>query len=405
MTTEDNDAADRSGPPSSRLKAALGLVRAGLLEAAEEELRKGLDEHPAEPVLWVTLAGVRGRQGDADGQFQALRQALAIDPCFLPALLLRANAYEARGNPVLAATSYEHALRVAPDRPYWPGDLREELEHAQCYVQAHCDALRRHLDGELALLAQSRPPDAAARWTEAAAIRAGQSQPYLSHSNQLYVPRLPAVPFFDAAGIPGLNEFGGHVAGIRDEFLRLLHRDVSRLEPYIAFRPGEPVNQWHELDRSTRWQALHLYRGGNAVEENLADCPLTARVLAEAPLCDLSGLCPNVFFSILAPHTKIPPHFGESNARVIAHLPLIVPKDCGIRVGFERREWKPGGILVFDDTLEHEAWNNSAEMRVVLIFDLWNPLLSAEERTVASTLARATREFRGVRQGASAQVW
>lgn len=394
MTAEENDAADPSGPPSSRLKAALGLARAGLLEAAEEELRKGLDEHPAEPILWVTLAGVRGRQGDAEGQFQALQQALAVDPYFLPALLLKGNAYEARGNSVLAATSYEHALRVAPDRPFWPDELRDELEHAARYLQAHCAALRKHLDAELAPLAESLPPAAAARWTEAAAIRAGQSQPYFSHSNQLYVPRLPAVPFFDAAGIPGLEELGGHVAGIREEFLGLLHRDVSRLEPYIAFRPGEPVNQWHELDRSSRWQALHLYRGGNAVEENLAECPVTAQALAEAQLCDLSGLCPNVFFSVLAPNTRIPPHFGESNARVIAHLPLIVPKDCGIRVGFERREWTPGEILVFDDTLEHEAWNNSAEMRVVLIFDLWNPLLSEEERMVASALARATREFR-----------
>ena len=395
MTAEEDDAADRSGPPSSRLKAALGLARAGLLDAAEDELRKGLDEHPGEPILWVTLAGVRGRQGDAEGQFQALQQALTIDPYFVPALLLKGNAYEARGNSVLAATSYEHALRVAPDRPFWPDELRDELEHAARYLQAHCDALRKHLDNELAPLAESLPSDAAARWTEAAAIRAGQSQPYFSHSNQLYVPRLPAIPFFDTADIPGLDELAGHVAGIRDEFLGLLHRDISRLEPYIAFRPGEPVNQWHELDRSTRWQALHLYRGGNAVDENLAECPLTARALAEAPLCDLSGVCPNVFFSVLAPHTKIPPHFGESNARVIAHLPLIVPKDCGIRVGFERREWKPGEILVVDDTLEHEAWNNSAEMRVVLILDLWNPLLSAGERTVASTLARATRGFRG----------
>jgi len=395
VTANENDAAGRNGPPSSRLKAALGLARAGLLEAAEEELRKGLDEHPEEPILWVTLAGVRGRQGDPDGESQALRQALAIDPYFLPALLLKANAYEARGNPVLAANSYEHALRVAPDKPFWPEELRDELEHAARYVQAHCAALRRHLDSELGALMDPLPPDAAERWTEAVAIRAGQTQPYFSHSNQLFVPRLPAIPFFDAAGIPGLEGLSRHVAEMRDEFLRLLHRDVSRLQPYIAFRPGEPVNQWHELDRSTRWQALHLYRAGKPVEENLAECPVTARVLAEAPLCGLSGLCPNAFFSVLAPHTRIPPHFGESNARVIAHLPLVVPQDCGLRVGFERRKWKSGQILVFDDTLEHEAWNNSAEMRVVLIFDLWNPLLSPEEQALASELARATRDFSG----------
>ena len=112
-------------------------------------------------------------------------------------------------------------------------------------------------------------------------------------------------------------------------------------------------------------------------------------------LCELGGIGPNVFFSALAPNTHIPPHHGESNARVIAHLPLIVPDNCGIRVGFEKREWEVGKALIFDDTLEHEAWNDSDELRVVMIFDLWNPFLGEKGRTLASALAEATRSFSG----------
>ena len=110
-------------------------------------------------------------------------------------------------------------------------------------------------------------------------------------------------------------------------------------------------------------------------------------------MADIDGLCPNALFSALAPHTQIPPHHGETNARLVAHLPLIIPKGCSYRVGHERREWEVGKCLIFDDTLEHEARNDSDELRVVLIFDLWNPLLNDTEKKLVSALAKTTREF------------
>lgn len=115
--------------------------------------------------------------------------------------------------------------------------------------------------------------------------------------------------------------------------------------------------------------------------------------LSDASLANISGLCPNAFFSALAPKTRIPPHNGECNARLVAHLPLIVPENCAIRVGFEERQWQVGEIIVFDDTIEHEAWNLSDELRVVLIFDVWNPLLSESERKMVNAMAQASREF------------
>jgi aspartyl/asparaginyl beta-hydroxylase (cupin superfamily) len=98
-------------------------------------------------------------------------------------------------------------------------------------------------------------------------------------------------------------------------------------------------------------------------------------------------------FSALAPHTRIPPHHGETNARLVVHLPLIIPPGCWYRVGFEERNWKVGEALIFDDTIEHEARNDSDELRVVLIFDVWNPLLSPAERDMVRTLSAAIREF------------
>jgi aspartate beta-hydroxylase len=73
------------------------------------------------------------------------------------------------------------------------------------------------------------------------------------------------------------------------------------------------------------------------------------------------------------------------------HLPLIVPENCTYRVGFEHRTWKEGELLIFDDTIEHMARNDSDELRVVLIFDVWNPLLATEERELVRALAAASK--------------
>jgi aspartyl/asparaginyl beta-hydroxylase (cupin superfamily) len=79
-----------------------------------------------------------------------------------------------------------------------------------------------------------------------------------------------------------------------------------------------------------------------------------------------------------------------TNTRAIVHLPLIVPEKCGFRVGGETREWEVGTAFAFDDTIEHEAWNDSDHHRAVLIFDVWNPHLTvAEQNVIASYYAAA----------------
>jgi aspartyl/asparaginyl beta-hydroxylase (cupin superfamily) len=94
-------------------------------------------------------------------------------------------------------------------------------------------------------------------------------------------------------------------------------------------------------------------------------------------------------FSMLAPRTHIPPHTGVANTRLVCHLPLIVPPDCGFRCGATSCEWHIGKAFVFDDTIEHEAWNDSDELRVVLIVDLWPPALDEVDREMVSTIIGA----------------
>jgi len=96
---------------------------------------------------------------------------------------------------------------------------------------------------------------------------------------------------------------------------------------------------------------------------------------------------------VLSPGTHLLPHRGVTNARIVAHLPLIVPVDCALRAGGEVHVWREGRLVFFDDTYEHEAWNRSGETRVVLILDCWNPYLTEAERAATGELMAAIGDF------------
>jgi aspartyl/asparaginyl beta-hydroxylase (cupin superfamily) len=110
---------------------------------------------------------------------------------------------------------------------------------------------------------------------------------------------------------------------------------------------------------------------------------------------------PSALFSVLQPHTRIPPHTGVANFRLVVHLPLIVPPGCGFRVGSETREWRIGEAWVFDDTIEHEAWNDSDQTRIIFICDVWSPRLSVEERVAIGAIIQATDAFSGTQPTSS----
>lgn len=113
------------------------------------------------------------------------------------------------------------------------------------------------------------------------------------------------------------------------------------------------------------------------------------------------GFAPTAMFSRLDPHTRIPAHTGSSNVRLITHLPLVLPGPARFRVGNETRPWKMGEAWVFDDTIEHEAWNDADEDRVILTFDIWNPFLSESERALITVLMAAKNEYYQTTAGAA----
>ena len=182
--------------------------------------------------------------------------------------------------------------------------------------------------------------------------------------------------------------FEAATGDIREE-LRAVMSGSPAFEPYVRSDPGRPLRDQAGMADNPDWGAFYLWKDGERIEENAARCPRTMRALESVPLCRVTNRSPSVLFSLLRPGAHIPAHNGMVNTRLICHLPLIVPPGCEFRVGNETRPWVEGKAWVFDDTIEHEAWNRSAETRVILLFEIWRPELAATERALVEAMFAA----------------
>ncbi|MCW4455624.1 aspartyl/asparaginyl beta-hydroxylase domain-containing protein [Flavobacterium sp. MXW15] len=369
---------------------------AGALELLEQARTRA----PGDPMIPLSIARVHRETHHPDREWAAIIAALDIDPYFLPGLLARGEFLERQKRSRAAAAVFRDVLKVAPPPEQWPRALQARLQHAQDAVARDTEEIAAFLQHQTG--SQRSAVDAAlgSRWDEAVSILAGKSKPYHSNCNQLHVPRLPALTFYDDALFPWMRELEAQTDAIKAELQDMIVRREAEFVPYIQYPPGTPVNQWDKLNHSRNWSGFHLYAHGEPVQEHLARCPRTAEALALVDTVELAGLCPNAMFSALAPGAHIPPHTGETNARLVAHLPLVVPDGCHYRVGHDWRQWQEGKCWVFDDTIEHEARNDGTALRVILMFDVWNPLLSLAEREMVKALSNAMRDWRTTSDGA-----
>ena len=339
---------------------------------------------PANPIVPLNVATAYRALGDAHGELAALNRALSIDPYFFPALLAKAMHFERVGRRKDAAKVYKDVLTIAPPQPEeW---ARKPLQHAREVVEENVRTLGAFLDGRLAATRSRYGRAELARFDECKDIMTGARQVQVQRPTMLNFPRLPAIPFYERRDFPWLASIEDATTAIRDELLVLLREDAAEFGAYVNHPDDAPLNQWAELNRSPKWSAYFLWSNGQRIDAHCARCPRTAATLGKAPMATVPGAAPAAFFSTLAPKTLIPPHTGVTNTRLIVHIPLIVPEGCWFRVGNETREWRPGEALIFDDTIEHEAWNGSDQLRAILIFDIWNPYLSEAERALVCEL-------------------
>jgi aspartyl/asparaginyl beta-hydroxylase (cupin superfamily) len=359
--------------------------------AAVRLIEEALREAPGDIDLRLQKAMALRLQGDLTGALAALDAALDLEPYHFVALLSKAAVVERLSGPRKAWQIYRNALKILPDP--LPTPLQPAVDRARQVVEETTDALTAFLADRAAPARARMDRTAGARFDEGLQIYAGRTRNYPSEGILLTYPRLPAIPFFDREHFPWFPELEAATDMIRGELEGVLTTMDADFAPYINVPPGAPVNQWEELNRSRLWSSLFLWKDGERQQEPCRRCPGTAALLDRLPLARQPGFAPTVIFSALEARTRIPPHTGSTNTRLLVHLPLILPGPARFRVGNETRNWRMGEAWAFDDTIDHEAWNDADALRVIMILDIWNPLITEDEREAVTALMNARNAF------------
>ena len=368
----------------------MGALDTGAFVEAENLFRRAVDADPNEPALWINVAKAQRLQGNEAGELMSLNAALALDQRHFMALLRKAELLERTGERGGAAQAWSGVVQLAAQISDLPAGIAALVKHGQTYLATHGEALASAIDAGVQASREGLTENERRRFEAGVDVMLGRRRVYQNECHGVHFPFLPADEFFDRGFFPWMEALEAQTAAIREEFRAVVASGDAPLRPYVAMEAGTPENKWTPLDNSLDWGAMFLEEYGVRNEALAARCPATMAALDAIPRADMPARAPTVFFSLLKPHTHIPPHTGVTNLRTIIHLPLIVPEGCAFRVGGETRPWVEGQAFAFDDTLEHEAWNDSDELRAVLIFDVWNPYLTQAEQRLVKAMFDAT---------------
>jgi len=172
-------------------------------------------------------------------------------------------------------------------------------------------------------------------------------------------------PVLNLADFPDVQPLIDNWKPIRKELDEILkHR-----EAIPNFQEVSPDQM--RISKGNNWRTFILYGFGTKLEKNCSQAPITSELLEKVPNLQTA------WFSILGPNYHIPAHRGVTKSILRCHVGLKIPKkaeDCYLRVDDEICVWREGEGFVFDDTYEHEVYNNTDEERVILLFDFNRPM-------------------------------
>lgn len=377
----------------------LASLQLGQLHRARELLTRAVSVSPNHAASHHHLGRAAELMGDLAGARQSYARATELDAALPAARLHLAAVLEQQGEHHAALVQYARVMSDQQAQGKWvdvattPPALVSLVAHAAQVVR---EGRRALFFGLLQPLVAEFGRPGLARVERMLRVHLNEERATYPDPRQqptfLYCPDLPATPYFDRGLFPWLEDFEGLAGEIRSELLPLLDANAGA---EAVFGSAELAAQNLRSARGEPgWTGYYFYRHGERREANCAACPATSGALDRLPLSRVPAHGPEVLFSVFTPGTHLLPHRGVTNTRVVGHLPLVVPPDCALRVGGEDHAWQEGRVVVFDDTYEHEAWNRSDQVRVVLIFDLWNPHLTDLERAAVSRLVVAMGEFR-----------
>ncbi len=363
-------------------------------DAAAEAFQRMVGHGVDDGAVWLGLAVASKRLGDAARHLHAVDQALRLDPKNLRALIMKGDHMSAQGDMRAAAAFYAAAIGLSAGQALTP-DIRADIGRVSREQARFAALFAEHLKADMKARGVNGPE--ARRVAQSIDLALGTRQIYLQQPLLYYFPELPQIQWFEREAFPWLERLEAATEDIRHELEALLEDEEQAFAPYIEPDVNRPVLDNDGWLTRRDWTAHYLWKNGAKVEANTARCPKTMAALADAPLCRIPGRTPSILFSALKPGARIPPHHGFLNTRLIGHLGVIVPGACGLRVGNETRYWQEGKAWLFDDSIEHEAWNDSDRLRVILLFDVWRPELTDVERELVSGVLEAIDAFRGAR--------
>ncbi len=395
------------GNPEAINFIAIMALQAGEMRRSLDLLQQGVAANPGDATLHKNLGLAYRASGDAQAAVAAFATAAQLKPDFVAAHLNLGALLAELGRREEALKAYMRAFSAGERTGQFlnlssmPPGIRVLAEKGFTLLR---DARLAAFHAALAPVEKQYGTAALARVWQCLHAYLGMRPEVplgpLQRPTFMNFPGIPNRAWFDRTEFPWMQEMERHTDAIREELVAVLAADVG-FRPFIQVPTEHPgAAYWQQLNDSPSWNAFFFYRDGERNADNHARCPATSAALDAAPLIRVAEHSPETFYSVLTPGAYIPPHTGVVNIRLVTHLPLIVPQDCGIRVGSETRGWEEGKCVVFDDTFEHEAWNRSGQTRVVLICDIWNPYLSAAERDGMRNAIEALGGFNRAHGGA-----
>ena len=376
--------------PQQCLGEAIVTLRENQPDTARDLAQRAVELGLDDTTVWGVIALANRDLADYENAQLAADRAIARDPRNARAYIVKADVFYAQENMKAAAAFYRQALIINPLHPDMVQEIRVEFLRAQTRVQALQQAFADHMTREVQPLLDE--PESTPRMQEAVDLLLGKRQQYYPQPRHIMYPGLPIHEFYPRELFPWLEALEANTETILEELNGLIING-SAFNAYLESNTDRPAFDSHGMADNDDWGALYLWRNGESVPENQALCPVTTAAMNALPLVFSGQRCPNILFSRLRPGAKIPPHNGMINTRLIGHLPLIIPEDCGFRVGNSTRTWNVGEAFLFDDTIEHEAWNNSAEDRFVLIFEVWRPELTEAEQRLSTRMLTAVDSY------------
>jgi len=378
---------------AQQLERALKAIQTGNAQEARSGLETFLADGQGDATLYITLAVACRNLGDPVAMERALDAALGLEPTNINGLIMKGDLLAARMDMPAAAGYYNFVIKLAAQSGSNDPELLRLAEYArQCLGRSNA-VLSGHLVQHLQQHGYD-PATSPPRFTHALDLLTGKKKTYEQRPRAFYYPELPQIQFFDRTQFPWLAELEAATPDIAKELMAVMEERAAFM-PYLQADTRIAGNDPQKVRDNEGWRAYFLWKDGEPVEEHIKRCPKTMAALAQVPLFNVPKRSPSILFSLLQPGARIAPHTGFINTRLICHLPLFTPPDCGFRVGNEERPWITGKTFVFDDTIEHEAWNSSDQTRVVLLFDIWRPELSTQEQGLIASLLQGVDSFSG----------